>query len=112
MVPLSDAAPRDAGDARSKTVRRPRPSPGLRTLRRLPTMPSPMSTDDRQRGEQIRSMIVKALGHLAEPADRQVRHLERVFGRSPLPGDFNVDELALEFNDVALAAHLAVEAGT
>ena len=71
-----------------------------------------MSTDDHQRGEQIRSMIVKALGHLAEPADRQVRHLERVFGRSPLPADFNVDELALEFNDVALAAHLAVKVGT
>lgn len=71
-----------------------------------------MRTDGRQRGEKIRSMIIEALGHLAEPADRQVRHLEHLFGQSPLPADFNVDELALEFNDVALAAHLAVAAGT
>jgi len=70
-----------------------------------------MSSEDRQRGEQIRSMIVDALGHLADPADRQLVYLQGLFGRSVLPADFNVDELALELNDVALAAHLAVAAG-
>ena len=38
---------------------------------------------------------------LVAPADRQGRHLEHVCGRSPLPADFNVDELALEFYDGA-----------
>lgn len=61
------------------------------------------------RYQQLRQAIAK----LAAPAAEQRTHLESIFPNygSPLPPDFNVDELALEFGDVYLATGDMLESG-
>ena len=57
--------------------------------------------------------LQQAIAILAAPAAEQRTHLESFFPRygSPLPPDFNVDELALEFGDIYLATGDMLECG-
>ena len=55
----------------------------------------------------------QAIANLAAPAAEQCTYLESIFLRhgSPLPPDFNTDELGLEFGDMYLATGDMLECG-